>query len=170
MKFLYTLILALVSLTIISQESNCAYSLKPTTTTLTDPKSSENVELMEVKIKNNYQVQFIKADKKNYLKIIVRDDLGFGKKGSLLLLPLKKQIYVKSVTLNIIDKESAYFIVDLNNSYYLDNIKDYGLTKIIFNESVEFSVPKGDSEQIKKLASCFFDIVKDNIWPQVKKL
>ena len=25
-------------------------------------------------------------------------------------------------------------------------------------------------EQIKKAAECFFNIVKDNIWPQVKKL
>ena len=108
--------------------------------------------------------------KKNYLKIIVKDDLGFGKKGSLLLQSVKKQIYIKSTTLNIIDKTSAYFIIDLNNTYYLDNIKDFGLAKIIFNETVEFSIPKNDTEQIKKAAECFFNIVKDNIWPQVKKL
>ncbi len=64
-----------------------------------NPKTKELVEVMEVKIKNNYQVQFIKQDKKNYLKIIVKDDLGFGKKGSLLLQSVKKQIYIKSIEL-----------------------------------------------------------------------
>jgi hypothetical protein len=150
-------------------QTPCAYNLGTATAAIA-PGKEESVEMMEVKIKNNYQVQFIKQDKKNYLKIIVKDDLGFGKKGSLLLQSIKKQIYIKSTTLNIIDKTSAYFIIDLNNTYYLDNIKDFGLAKIIFNETVEFSIPKNDTEQIKKAAECFFNIVKDNIWPPVKKL
>jgi hypothetical protein len=150
-------------------QTTCAYNLGAATAAIA-PGKEESVEMMEVKIKNNYQVQFIKQDKKNYLKIIIKDDLGFGKKGSLLLQSVKKQIYIKSTTLNIIDKTSAYFIIDLNNTYYLDNIKDFGLVKIIFNETVEFSIPKNDTEQIKKAAECFFNIVKDNIWPQVKKL
>jgi hypothetical protein len=150
-------------------QGTCAYNLSVATAAIA-PGKEESVEMMEVKIKNNYQVQFIKQDKKNYLKIIVKDDLGFGKKGPLLLQSIKKQIYIKSTTLNIIDKTSAYFIIDLNNTYYLDNIKDFGLAKIIFNETVEFSIPKNDTEQIKKAAECFFNIVKDNIWPQVKKL
>ncbi len=148
----------------------CAYHLTPTSTALEDPNTTVSSEMMEVKIKNDYQIQFIKVDKKNYLKIIVRDNLGFGKTGSLLLQPIKKQIYIKSTKLHIIDKSSGYFIIDLNNSYYLNSIKDYGLTKIIFNENVEFSIPKNDSEKIKKLAECYFDIVKDNIWPTVRKL
>ncbi len=148
----------------------CAYHLSPYATSIEDPTTTVSGEMMEVKIKNNYQVQFIKVDKKNYLKIIVRDNLGFGKTGSLLLQPIKKQIYIKSAKLHIIDKSSGYFIIDLNNSNYLNSIKDYGLNKIIFNETVEFSIPKNDSEQIKKLAECFFDIVKDNIWPKVNKL
>ena len=150
-------------------QNTCAYSLSPANVALI-PGKEEAVEMMEVKIKNNYQVQFIKQDKKNYLKIIVKDDLGYGKKGPLVLQSIKKQIYIKSTTLNIIDKTSAYFLIDLNNTYYLDNIKDFGLAKIIFNETVEFGIPKGDSDQIKKVAECFFAIVKDNIWPPVKKL
>ncbi|MES2764206.1 MAG: hypothetical protein V4677_18460 [Bacteroidota bacterium] len=168
MKHLFFICSFIFSLTSFAQEP-CAYSLKTTSAVLA-PGKEESVEMMEVKIKNNYLVQFIKIDKKNYLKIIVRDDLGFGKKGSLLLQSLKKQIYVKSTTLNTIDKTSAYFLVELNNTYYLDNIKDFGLAKIIFNETVEFSIPKTDSDQIKKAGQCFFDIVKNNIWPPVNKL
>lgn len=153
-------------------QAPCDYTLKTSDTcSLQSPKKLERVELIQVKIKNNYLVQFIKVDKINYLKITVRDDLGFGKKGSLLLLcGAKKQIYVKSTTLQVIDKKSAYFLVELNNSYYLDNLKEFGISKIVFNEVTEFSVPKTDTEQIKKAAECFFDIVKDNIWPVVKKL
>jgi hypothetical protein len=97
------------------------------------------------------------------LKIIVKDDLGIGKKGSLLILCAKNQIYIKTITLTRIDKTSAFFIIDLNNNYYLDNIKQFGISKIIFNELAEFSLPKHDSDQIKNAALCFFNIVKDNI-------
>ncbi|MDF2451060.1 MAG: hypothetical protein K0S26_564 [Bacteroidota bacterium] len=151
-------------------QTPCGYQLKQDSCALLSPKIKEVAEVMEVKIKNNYLVQFIKQDKKNYLKIIVRDDLGFGKKGSLLLLSSKKQIYVKLIKLEPIDKNSAYFLVELNNSYYLDNLKEFGLSKIVFNETVEFGVPKPDSDQIKKAAECFYGIVKDNIWPPTKKL
>ena len=168
MKQLFFICLLLFSFTFFAQE-NCAYTLKTASATLS-PGKEESVEMIEVKIKNNYLVQFIKVDKKNYLKIIVRDDLGFGKKGSLLLSSLKKQIYVKSTTLQIIDKSSAYFLVELNNTYYLDNVKEFGLVKITFDETTVFSIPKNDSDQIKKAANCFFKIVKDNIWPPVKKL
>lgn len=151
-------------------QTPCGYQLKQDSCILLVPKIKEAAEVIEVRIKNNYLVQFIKQDKKNYLKIIVRDNLGFGKKSSLLLLSAKKQIYVKSITLEPIDKNSAYFLFDLNNSYYLDNLKEFGLSKIVFNETVEFGVPKPDSDQIKKAADCFFAIVKDNIWPPTKKL
>lgn len=164
--FICSLVLSAIGIS----QTPCAYQLKQDSSVLLEPKKMEPVELMEVKIKNNYLVQFIKQDKKNYLKIIVRDDLGFGKKGSLLLLSAKKQIYVKLIKLEPIDKNSAYFLIDLNNSYYLDNLKEFGLSKIVFNETVEFSVPKPDSDQVKKAANCFFAIVKDNIWPPTKKL
>jgi hypothetical protein len=168
MKQLFFIFSVIFSFTSFAQEP-CGYYLT-TATAVTGPGKEEAVEMMEVKIKNNYLVQFIKIDKKNYLKIIVRDNLGFGKKGSLLLSSIKKQIFIKSTTLNIIDKESAYFLVEINNTFYLDNIKEFGISKITFNETTEFSIPKNDSDAIKKAAQCFFDIVKDNIWPPVKKL
>jgi hypothetical protein len=136
----------------------CDKLLKTDSCVLLIPTNKELVELMNVKIKNNYQIQFIKHGKKKYLKIIIRDDLGFGKKGSLLLLSSKKQIYIKSVMLQVIDKASAYFLVELSGTYYLENIKEFGLSKIIFNETSEFAIPKSDSDQIKKTANCFFTL------------
>lgn len=168
MKHLFFICSFIFSLISFAQEP-CAYTFKSSLVVLA-PGNEVTAEIIEVKIKNDYLVQFVKVEKKNYLKIIVKDDLGFGKKGSLLLQSIKKQIYIKSTTLNVIDKKSAYFLVELNNTFYLDNIKDFGMAKIIFNETVEFSIPKNDSDQIKKAAQCFFDNVKDNIWPPVKKL
>lgn len=164
--FIYSLIFSLIGLS----QTPCEFILKNDSSSLQAPKNKELVDIMEVKIKNNYQIQFIKQGTKNYLKIIVRDDLGFGKKSSLLLLSNKKQIYVKSIMLQIIDKTSAYFLIELNGTYYLENIKEFGLSKIVFNETSEFGIPKTDSDQIKKAANCFFPIVKDNIWPPAKKL
>lgn len=144
-------------------QTNCEFQFKSDSCALSIPKNKEVVEVMEVKIKKNYLVQFIKQDKKNYLKIIVQDNLGFGKKGSLLLLSNKKQIYIKSIELQIINKTSAYFLISLNETYYLENIKELGLTSIVFNEVAEFGIPKADSDQIKKAANCFFNQVSENI-------
>jgi hypothetical protein len=141
----------------------CDFQLKSDSANILTIINKEAVELINVNVRNNYQIQFIKQDLKNYLKIIVKDDLGIGKKGSLLILCAKNQIYIKTITLTRIDKTSAFFIIDLNNNYYLDNIKQFGISKIIFNELAEFSLPKHDSDQIKNAALCFFNIVKDNI-------
>ena len=151
-------------------QNNCDYKLTTDSCSLQNSKMKELVEFMEVKIKSNYFIQFIKLDKKVYLKIIVRDNLGFGKKGSLLLLSNKKQIYIRSLELQIIDKSSAYFLIALNETNYLENIKEFGLTSILFNETAEFSIPKSDSDQIKKAANCFYEFVKDNLRLPVKKL
>ena len=83
----------LFSISNLVAQNPCAFVLKNDTCVLKTIQLKEQVEIMEVKIKNNYQIQFIKQDKKNYLKIIVKDDLGFGQKGSLLLPSTKKQIY-----------------------------------------------------------------------------
>ena len=144
-------------------QTTCDYNFKSDSCSIQNTSSKELVDLMEVKIKNNYLIQFIKQDKKNYLKIIVRNDLGFGKKSSLLLISTKKQIYIKTIELQTIDKSSAYFLISLNGTNYLENIKELGLSSIVFNETAEFSVPKSDSEQIKKAANCFFNQVSENI-------
>jgi hypothetical protein len=154
----YISFLLLFSLAGFSQ-TPCSSILKPDSCTLKNAQKKESVGILEIKIKNNYQIQFIKQADKQYLKIIVRDNLGFGKKSSLLLISNKKQIYIKSIELQIIDKTSAYFLVDLTGTNYLENIKEYGLSSILFNESSEFGIPKSDSDQIKKAANCFFLII-----------
>lgn len=120
--------------------------------------AKEAVEMMEVTIKNNYQLQFIRKDQKTYLRIVVRDNLGFGQIGEFMLICGKKQIYDKDVKLVTIDKSSGWFILELNPNY-IQTIRDLGLNKIIFRDTVEFIVPKGDSEKIKQTAACFFDTV-----------
>ena len=118
----------------------------------------EPVELMEVTIKNNYLLQFIRKGKTTYLRITVRDNLGFGQIGEFMLICGKKQIYDKDVKLVPIDKTSGYFVIELNPNY-IQTIRDLGLAKIIFRDTVEFLVPKVDSEKIKQTAACFFDAV-----------
>jgi len=162
MKQLFLLCSLTFSIVSFSQ-TTCDYNFKTDSCSIQSPNKKELVDLMEVKIKNNYLIQFIKQDKKNYLKIIVRNDLGFGKKSSLLILSNKKQIYIKTIELQIIDKSSAYFLIALNATNYLENIKEIGLSKLVFNETAEFSVPKSDSDQIKKAANCFFNQVSENI-------
>ena len=154
---------------IIYGQSPCQFTLISDSCSLQSPAIKLPVELMQVTIKKNYLVQFIIHAEKKYLKIIVRDNLGFGKKGSLLLLSNKKQIYIKTIELKNIDKISAYFLLSLDDNNYLDTIKELGISNIIFCENAEFEIPKTDSEQIKKAANCFSALVKDNIKPLSKK-
>lgn len=157
MKFAIIVSVVFLSLNCLAQ-TKCNQTLKQDSCALLSPNKKELVELMQVKIKNNYQIQFIKQGQKNYLKIIVRDNLGFGKTGSLLLYSNKKQYFTKSTTLQIIDKTSAYFLVELNPNY-LTTLKDNGLTNIIFEEKTEFVIPKQDSESVKQLAACFYEAI-----------
>jgi hypothetical protein len=154
---------------IMQGQSACEYKFISDSCSLQNVADKLPVEMMQVTIKKNYLIQFIKHSKKNYLKIIVRDDLGFGKKGSLLLLSNKKQIYIKTIELKKIDKSSAYFLLSLDDTNYLENIKDLGLSNLIFCENAEFGIPKTDSDQIKKAANCFYTIVKHNIKPPIYK-
>lgn len=157
MKNLVVVLFILFSVNNFAQTS-CDKILKPDSCVLENPGTKELVDLAEVKIKNNYHVQFIKHPTKNYLKIIVKDNLGFGKSGSLLLYCNKKQIYVKKITLQPIDKNSAYFIIELIPNYAA-TLKENGLSSIIFCETTEFAIPKTDSEAIKKTAGCFYDLI-----------
>ena len=153
MKFFIFCLMVLAGMSSLAQ-TKCKYSFSSDSCALDNPAQKEWAELMELKIKNNYNVQMIKHGQKKYLKIIVRDNLGYGQTGSLLLYSNKKQYFTKSITLQIIDKTSAYFLLELNPNYLM-TLKENGLTSIIFQEKVEFSIPKQDSEAVKQLAACF---------------
>lgn len=156
-KFLIVLF-ALGCFTSSYSQFKCDNTLKQDSIIMNTAPKKDAVEALEVKIKNNYKVQFIRFEQKNYLRLEVKDNLGYGQTGSLLLLSGSKQFYVRTTTLKVIDPNTAFFLIELNPQY-LQTIKDYGLTSVIFNEKSEFSIPKTDSETIKKAAACFFDIV-----------
>ncbi len=157
MKIIIQFILILSSCLGFSQTAPCK-PLKTDSCILPPLLAKQEVQMLETIIKNNYQIQFIKHAPTNYLKIIVKDNLGFGNTSSLLLLSNKKQYYTKLIKLEIIDKTSAFFLLELNSNY-LVTLKENGLTNIIFNEKFEFVIPKTDSELIKKTANCFYEIV-----------
>lgn len=155
MKIILILGLLLFSFTIRSQ-IKCSEVLVADSCSLQNPLKKEWVDVIDVKIKNNYQVQFIKHHNQLFLKLIIRNDLGYGKTGSLVLFSGKKQYYTKSITLQIIDKQSAYFLLELNSNY-ITTLKDNGLTSFVFRENVEFSIPKNDSELVEQGANCFYE-------------
>lgn len=142
-----------------------SYSQKTCNMVLTEDSCSlqtlgkkELVNLIDVKIKNNNQVQFIKHLNQMYLKLIIKNDLGFGKTGSLILLSGKRQYYIKEITLQKVDNNLAYFLIELQTNY-LTTLKDNGLTSFVFCEKEEMVIPKTDSEQVKKAANCFMEAV-----------
>lgn len=155
----FILYLCLFCSTSVFAQAPCEKGFRTDTTVINRfTYAREAVEMMEVTIKNNYQLQFIRKDNKTYLRIVVRDNLGFGQIGEFMLICGKKQIYDKDVKLVTIDKSSGWFILELNPNY-IQTIRDLGLNKIIFRDTVEFIIPKSDSEKIKHTASCFFDAV-----------
>ena len=141
-----------------NSQVKCTMTLKTDSCALQLATKKELVDLISVSIKNNYQVQFIKHKNTTYLKLIIKNDLGYGRTCSLILYSTKKQYYTKSITLQSIDKTSAYFLLEINSNY-LKTIVDNGLTSIVFCENSEFVIPKADSELVKQGATCFYDAV-----------
>ena len=142
----------------INGQVTCTMTLKTDSCALQLANKKELVDLISVTIKHNCQVQFIKHHKTTYLKLLIKNDLGFGKTGSLMLYSTKKQYYTKSITLQPIDKTSAYFLLEINSNY-LKTLVDNGLTSIVFCENSELVIPKADSELVKQGATCFYDAV-----------
>ncbi|MBS1634428.1 MAG: hypothetical protein JST26_00805 [Bacteroidetes bacterium] len=160
MMHTHTRILAVLLLFIscgLSAQENCEFT-QGTCDLPGEKQAGLQVSMLDNTIKNNYHIQLIDYNHtKQFLKIIVTDNLGFGKTASLLLKSGSKQIFFKSVTLKPIDKTSAYFIVDLYSNYVV-TLKEYGLTNIIFNDNMEFVIPRQDSETIKQSAKCFYSL------------
>lgn len=118
---------------------------------ITEKKVAEHIS---VSIKNNYQISFISYQKKYYLKLSVTDNLGFGKKGLLEIYSGKKQYFERDIKLNAINDKSAYFIFEITQNY-TKTISEYGMTELKF-DNASFSIPKADSDEIKKAAACFY--------------
>ncbi len=119
------------------------------------------VELIDVKMKDNAHVQFVRYNGRLFLRIVVTANLGFGKTGPLLLKSGTKQMYYKSATLSMPDKGAACFMLELYPNYEV-TLREYGLSSIVFNGSAEFSVPHQDSELVKEGARCFYSLTNRN--------
>ncbi len=135
-----------------SQDCN---SVVKTDSLLLVSSSEKNVaEQISVYIKNNYQISFISFQKKYYLKLTVTDNLGFAKKGLLEIYSGKKQYFERDIKLNPINDKTAYFIFEITQNY-TKTISEYGMSELKFNNA-SFSIPKADSDEIKKAATCFY--------------
>lgn len=119
------------------------------------------VELLDVRIKSDYHVQLIRQGAKQFIRIVVTDNLGFGKTGPLLLKSGSKQMYFRSATLCVLDASRACFVLELYPNCVV-TLKDEGLTSFVFNNTMEYSVPRQDSESIKQMARCFYSLSNHN--------
>lgn len=119
------------------------------------------VDMLDARIKSNYHIQLIRQGPKQFIRIIVTDNLGFGKTGPVLLKSGGKQMYYKSATLSVIDSARACFMLELYPNYVI-TLKDEGLTSLVFNNTVEYSIPRQDTETIKELAKCFYSLTNHN--------
>ena len=83
----FILYLCLFCSTSVFAQAPCEKGFRTDTTVINRfTYAREAVEMMEVTIKNNYQLQFIRKDNKTYLRIVVRDNLGFGQIGEAMLI------------------------------------------------------------------------------------
>ena len=106
-------------------------------------------------LKNGGVVQFIKDEGKFYLRLKLREKLGFISDGTLELISAKKSIFFKT-TFQDIDTQTPYFILPIGINY-VATLKELGLTTLIFN-SHEVKFSKDESKGIKETANCFYTI------------
>lgn len=155
----FMLLLFMLAFTGLRAQQPCAFTsdscaLPPSNTRMP-------VDLLDARIKSNYHIQLIKQGPKQFIRIIVTDNLGFGKTAPLLLKSGSKQMYYKSATLTVIDASRACFVLELYPNY-LVTLKEEGLTSLIFNTTMGYSIPRQDAEAVKEMAKCFYSLTGRN--------
>lgn len=111
------------------------------------------VNALTYSLKNGGVVQLIKDEEKMYLRLKLREKLGFVSDGPLELISGSKSIRFKTKFYDI-DKPTPYFILPIGINY-VATLKEYGLSNLLFN-SHEVKFSKEESKGIKEIASCFY--------------
>lgn len=151
-----TLTFLLLCLLRLLPAQDCTY--KSDTIFVPKEKKVLQSELLEVTFKNNSVVQLIKApNNKMYMKMIVTENLYFDKTDQLEVKSGSKSFYVKDATHFQYNKHKGYYIFEIYKNY-VGTLKDDGLTSILFGKA-ETEFTKSDSNQIKKIAKCFYESI-----------
>jgi len=129
--------------------------------TMSVPESGKVLEgeYIEVTLKDFSTVRIFRTDDDKYfLKFVVKQNFYFDKIDVLEIRSGSKSYYVKNTKQYKIDKTTGLFVVEVFKNY-ISTLKDDGMTSIYFAKA-ETDFTKRDAGQIKEMAKCFYDVIK----------
>ncbi len=146
----------LLGFTTVKSQTECTF--KPDTVTIPKENKTINAHYLQTTFKNNSNFFLYKSDNnKYYLKLIVTENLYFGKIDVLELKSSEKSYYAKDTKQYQLDKNTGYYVIEIWKNY-IGTLKDDGLTAIVFGKA-ETLYSKQDCSQVKQLAKCFYESI-----------
>jgi hypothetical protein len=155
MKHLFTVLFTVSFAAALAQE-NCSFSQD----TVFIPKDNKVVDgdYLQTTLKNKSVVQLFRTPmEKYYLKLIVTENLYFGKVDMLEIKSGKKSFYAKDTRHYQYDKHTGFYIVEVFKNY-VGTLKDEGITSIVFGKA-ETDFCKQDCNQVKQISKCFYESI-----------
>lgn len=140
----------------LKSQIECAF--KPDTVYIPKENKVINAVCMQTLFKNKSNFYLFKTNtNKYYLKLIVPENLYFGKIDVLELKSGTKSIHFKDTKHYQLDKNTGYYVIEVYKNY-IGTLKEDGLTAIQFGKA-ETIYTKQDCNQVKQLAKCFYESI-----------
>ncbi len=146
----------LLNLGLLKSQVDCVFKAD----TIFIPKENKvvNAEYLQTTFKNRSNFILYKTDNgKYYLKLIVTENLYFGKIDMLELISNSKSFFAKDTKQYEFNKHTGYYMIEIFKNY-IGTLKEDGLSLIIFGKA-ETDFTKQDSKQVKQLAECFYQTI-----------
>ena len=153
---LAVLFLAVVSLSQLRAQESCESLFF--TDTLTNPVDHKLVEGLsaETTLKNLSVIRAVKtSDNRYFLRMIVTRNFYFDKVATLEIRSGKRSYYAKDTRQFKINKTTGLFVIEIYKNY-LAQLKDDGITSIVFGEA-ETDFTRQDASNLRKMFKCFYE-------------
>jgi hypothetical protein len=128
------------------------------TDTLTNPVDHKVVEGLsaETTLKNLSVIRAVKtSDNRYFLRMIVTRNFYFDKVATLEIRSGKRSYYAKDTRQFKINKTTGLFVIEIYKNY-LAQLKDDGITSIVFGEA-ETDFTRQDASNLRKMFKCFYE-------------
>lgn len=132
--------------------------ISPMSDTIVNAKKEKitSGEFIQATLKNKSVVQLYKlSDNKLYMKLIVTENLYFGKTDNLEVQSGSKSIYERNIEQHELNKSMGYYVFEIYKNY-VATLRDDGMTAIVFGKAVT-DLSRQDANQVKQIAKCFYE-------------
>lgn len=159
MRFRFTVFYFVLFVSVCKGQIVCESAFVKDTMSVPETGKVLEGEYIETTLKDFSAVRIFRTeDDKYFLKFVVKQNFYFNKVDVLEMRSGTKSYYVKNTKQYKINKTTGLFVVEVFKNY-ISTLKEGGMTSIYFAKT-ETDFTKRDASQIKEMATCFYDVIK----------